>query len=227
MANYQQLIDDVMSYLNRRDCAGLIPSWVVSTETEIAETVRARCMVTSVVQNIDAPYIALPADFATMADIRDNTTGELLTLLDAWDGHWTETYARNVYPFGYTGAYYQLVPDAPVCAYRLMGDCLEWLPHPNIPDPPDPAWVPQSVQMGYYQRPRPLLLGTDTNPVLDNHYEIYLYGVVKRGAIWALDDERAAQMDASFQQVSTRASLWKQMSDYSGAPLRSMMACRF
>ncbi|HEY2416415.1 MAG TPA: hypothetical protein VGH84_00730 [Steroidobacteraceae bacterium] len=214
-----------MSWLNRRDCLSLLPGWTAMLETELAETLRARCMVTTATQNIDAAYIALPDDFATMESIRDATTGENLTLKDQWSGHWSETYMRN--SSGYTGAYWQVVPNAPVSAYRLVGDCIEWLPHPYLPAVPDPSHVYQTVQMGWYSKPRPLLLPADTNPILEAHYGIYLYGLLKLGAVWALDNDRAQQADGMWQQVITRANLWKQQSDLSGAPLREEMACRF
>jgi hypothetical protein len=228
VATYQGLQDDVVSWLNRRDCIGLIPGWVAMLETEIAETLRARCMVVSGIQAIDAPYIALPSDFATMESIRDATTGGMLELKDQWSprgGGWNApyTYFTGVYP----SLYYQLNPTAPTTAYRIVGNCIEWLPHPIIPDPPDPAHVFQTVLMGWYAKPTPLLLPADTNSVLENLYSVYLYGLLKLGAIWALDDDRAAQADAQWQQVVTRANLWKQQSDMSGAPLRAEPAVVF
>jgi hypothetical protein len=48
-----------------------------------------------------------------------------------------------------------------------------------------------------------------------------LFGICKFGAIFELDDDRAQQMDAQFQQAVTRANLSKQQSDYSGAPFRA------
>jgi hypothetical protein len=222
MATYQQLIDEVMGWLNRRDIQGLIPGWVLAVETEIAETLRARCMVTSGIQTIDSPYIALPTDFATMESIRDNTTGEMLDLKDQWSGHWIAAYQPAAW-----NVYNQQNVNAPCSAYRLLHDCIEFLPHPIIPNPPDPTWVPQQVLMGWYQKPKPLVLPADTNAVLDNLYTVYLYGVCRMGAMFELDDDRTAQMDAAWQQVVTRANLWKQTSDYSGAPLRAEMAVRF
>ena len=216
MADYQKLQDDVQNWLNRRDIASLIPGWVLMVETEIAETLRARCMVTSGVQAIDAAYISLPADFATMASIRDATSGELLELKDAWSGHWTGAYSSAWMEGAVVGAVGQ------VCtAYRLTEDCIEFLPHPVIPDPPDPAWMPQQVLMEWYARPKPLLLPSDTNPILEQLYAVYLWGVIKHGALFELDDDRAAQADAQWQQVVTRANLWVQQSNYSGAPLRA------
>jgi len=75
--------------------------------------------------------------------------------------------------------------------------------------------------MEWYAKPKPLILPSDTNPVLEQLYAVYLWGVIKHGALFELDDDRAAQADAQFQQVVTRANLWKQQSDYGGAPLRS------
>ena len=83
------------------------------------------------------------------------------------------------------------------------------------------------VMMGYYARPKPLLLPSDTNPILEQIYAAYLYGVCKQGALFELDDDRSQQMDGLWQQVITRANLWKQQSDYSGAPFRSELATVF
>jgi hypothetical protein len=230
MASLQQLQNDVAGWLNRQDfiAAGLFPSWVSMLETELSETLRARCQEVSATQAIDAPYISLPADFATMASMRDAVSGANLELKDEWSpkgGGWQAPYA--VYSGTYPSLYWQINPASPCYAYRIVADCLEFLPHPNIPDPPDPTWVPQQVLMAYYQKPRPLVLPTDTNPILENLYSVYLFGLCKLGAIWALDDARAQQMDSQWQQVVTRANLWKQQADLSGAPLRSEMAVVF
>jgi len=216
VASYQQLIDDVQNWLNRRDIASLLPGWVLMVETEIAETLRARCMVTFGEQDIDAAEITLPDDFAQMESIRDATSGELLKLKDEWSGHWVGRQSSAWQEGAVVGAVGQ------VCtAYRLKGNCIEFLPHPVIPDPPDPAHLWQRILMGWYAKPKPLLLPSDTNTVLEALYGVYLWGVIKHGALFELDDDRAAQADAQFQQVVTRANLWKQQSDYGGAPLRA------
>jgi hypothetical protein len=222
LASYQQLQDDICGWANRQDIRAMIPGIVAMVETEIAETLRARCMVTSGVQPIDSPYITLPVHFAAMESIRDNTTGEMFDLKDQWSGSWVSAYMPNAW-----NVYSQLNTTAPCTAYRLLHDCIEFLPHPVIPDPPDPSWVPQQVLMGWYARPKPLVLPADTNTVLENLYAVYLWGVLKNAAMFELDDDRAAQADAQWQQVITRANLWKQQSDYSGAPYREEMAVRF
>ena len=213
----QQLTDDVAGWLNRRDVIPRVPGFVAMVETQLAETLRARCMLKYATQAIDANSVTLPPDFATMASIRDNATGELLELKDEWSGHWTATYPNSNQP----------ITTAPAVAYRLVDDCVEFLPHPMIPDPPDPNWQPQIVRMGWYAKPKPLLLPSDTNPILEQLYSVYLFGVLKYGAVWALDDPRAAQTDALWREAITQANLWKQQSDYSGAPYRAELATVF
>ena len=223
MASLAQLQNDVASWLNRQDIltSGVFPGWVLAVETQLSETLRARCQVKSAYQNIDADYIPLPADFATMESIRDTTSGEELDLKDQWSGHWTDAYPPNPW-----SVYGQQI-NGPATAYRLVGNCIEFLPHTTFPNPPDPSWVPQQVLMGWYAKPQPLLLPTDTNSILENLYSVYLYGLCKIGAMFELDEARSAQMDAQFQQVVTQANLWKQQSDYSGAPLRAELATVF
>ena len=221
MASLQQLSDDCVSYLNRRDVVDRVPTWVRMTETKIAQNLRARCMVVTVTQPIDNAYISLPPDFATMESIRDATSGELFVLLDEWSGHWTGAQTS-----AWQGAVGSILGQ-PCTAYRLVHDCIEWLPHPVIPDPPDPNWKPQMAMMGYYARPKPLLLPSDTNVILEQLYGVYLWGVIKEGALYELDDDRAQQADAKWREEVTAADLHKQQSDYSGAPYRSELATVF
>lgn len=206
MASLNALANEVTGWLNRQDVASLIPGWVAMAETDIAMSLRARCMVARAMQPVDAAFITLPVDFCDMESMRDAISGELLNLEDQWTG-----------PLGGDNR------DQPVIAYRLVGNCIEFLPHPFVPDPPDPSWTPQAVNMNWFQRPVPLVNPQDTNAVLEQLYAIYLFGTCKYGAMYELDDVRAQQMSDAFDQAVTRANLWKQMSDYSGAPLRAVV----
>jgi len=204
MASLTQLQTDVADWLNRQDMDARMGSWVRMAETDIAELLRARCMVTQVVQPIDAALISLPADFLEMEQLQDHDTGRLLSLEDYWTG-----------------------PNAndplPVRAWRLVGNCIEFLPHPIVPNPPDPTWQPQQVDMTYYQRPRPLLDPQDTNPVLETLYGVYLFATLRYAAKWALDPDRAQQAEADLTEQISAANKWKDKTDYSGAPLRAVV----
>lgn len=198
------LAAQVMAWLNRRDIAGLIPDWIAMCETDINESLRARCMVVRARQDIDGVFIGLPPDFVSIESIRDHITGRPLDLEDAFTGP----------PINHAGK---------VTAYRLVADCIEFLPHPQIPDPIPDDWAPQEIDFNWYQKPAPLVNPQDTNVVLDQLFSVYLFGVCKYGAMYELDDERAQQADGAFQSAVTAANLWKQSADYSGAPLRAVV----
>ena len=209
MASLAQLTADVQGWLNRRDVAALIPGWIAMAETDMKQMLRVRAMVTNATQQIDAPLISLPANFASMAALRHLTTGKLLTLEDDWTG--------PLYGDG----------TCPVTSYRLVGDCVEFLPHPFVPDPPQLSWIPESVRMTWFRAPQPLQAATDTNPVLEQHYAIYLFGVCKYGAMFELDDARATQMGDAFVNAVMAANVAYESANYSGAPLRAAPVAAF
>jgi hypothetical protein len=216
-----QLQNDVMGWLNRRDVAPYVPGWISMVETDINETLRARPMIGRATQAIDADFITLPVDFIAFNAVRDATTGLLLSLEDAFTGS---------QPRGVTPAYVDqgfvspaMANGCPSWGYRLDGDCIEFIPHPTIPDPPVPGWQPQMVSISYYQRVTPLRDPQDTNKILDQFYSIYLFGACKYGAMFELDDARAAQMQGAFADAVTQANLWTQASNFSGAPLRAVV----
>lgn len=167
-------------------------------ETDMAELLRARCMVVRATQPVDAPFVTLPSDFLEMESLRDADTGELLSLEDHWTG-------PNISRAG------------PVTAYRLVGECIEFLPHPS------PVAPFQTVNMAWYQRPPPLVDPQDSNAVLEKHYACYLWGVLRYGAKFELDPERASQADGEWQLATTAANSWKERAQYSGAPLRAVV----
>ena len=210
MASLGQLTNDIKAWLNRpTDIATLIPGWVLMTETDIKEQLRVRAMVNNATQAIDAPLISLPSDFASMGALRDLITGKLLKLEDDWTG--------PLYGDG----------TCPVTSYRLVGDCVEFLPHPFIPDPPNPTWTPAQVRMTWFRAPTPLSKPTDSNAVLQEHYAVYLFGCCKYGAMFELDDDRANQMTGAFTTAVAAANMAYETATYSGAPLRAAPSMRF
>jgi len=208
MASLADLTNDVAAWLNRRDVGPLIPSWVRMAETDIAQLLRARCMVVRGDQAIEADQISLPSDWIAAESIRFKDCGKLLSLEDHFTGPLAGGPACGC-------------ASHPSWAYRFVGSCIEFLPHPVIPA--DPAWQPQIVKMAWYAKPRPLKDPQDTNAVLEQHYAVYLFGACRYGAMFELDDDRAAQMQGKLEEAVAAANMWKAASDYSGAPLRAVV----
>jgi|KBSSwiStaDraftv2_1062776.scaffolds.fasta_scaffold30242_6 hypothetical protein len=208
MASLAVLSSDVASWMNRRDISEPFASWLRMTENDIAEALRARCMVARADQAIDAGLITLPTDWVEAESIRFKDCGHLLSLED----HWTGPLAGG--PACHCAVH-------PSWAYRFVGTCVEFLPHPVIPT--DPAWQPQIVEMAWFARPKPLRDPQDSNAVLEAHYQVYLFGCLRYGAKWERDDDTAAQADAEFKDALLAANRWKTEADYSGAPLRAVV----
>ena len=86
MASYGQLQADIKAYLKRQDIDAIIPSWVLATETDIAEMLRARAMIVRSTQPIDANFITLPTDFIKFESVTTACCGASLALEDYWTG---------------------------------------------------------------------------------------------------------------------------------------------
>ena len=188
--------------MNRGDLDPYLDGWMAMLETDLSEVLRARCMVQRATQPIDANFITLPTDFISMEAIYDAGSGAKLTLEDHFTG-------PNV---NWGGA---------VTAYRLVGDCIEFLPHPTLNLALPEQF--QSVNMTWFGAPKPLRDPQDTNAVLERHYAVYLFGMMRYGAKFELDTDRTAQAEADFGTAVEAANRWKNASDYSGAPLRAVV----
>lgn len=210
MASLNQLQTEVTAWLNRKDLSALIPGWVKMTEIDIGEMLRARCMVQRATQAVDAAFVTMPPGWLTVESLRSSCCGAPLNLEDRYSGPLAGNCGRCGGP-------------RPVSAYRFVGNCIEFLPHPLTPDPLPVGWKAPTVEMAWYQAPKPLLDPQDTNGVLEQFYSIYLFGVTKYGAMFELDDDRAAQMKDAFEGAVAQANMWKMTSDYSGAPLRAVV----
>jgi len=210
MASYGQLQADVMAYLKRQDIADRIPSWVQSVETDIASMLRAQAMIARGTQAVDAPFITLPTDWVKFESVAFSCCGDLLAMADYWTGP---------LPCGSGCSCGCCSPGNAVCAYRIVGDCIEFLPHPVI----DSDHPPQQIDIAYYAKPKPLKVASDTNAILERHYQIYLFGTVRYGAMWGMDDERELQMTTRFSEAVAVANRWKEDAQFSGAPLRAVL----
>ena len=199
MASRADLVTDVADWLNRQDFGTRSDAWIRMCEVDIGELLRARCMITRATQAIDAPSVTLPANFLEMESMRDADTRQLLSLEDHWTG-----------PLCTTG---------PVTAWRLVGGCVEWLPPPQL----DGATTTQTVEMAWYAQPPALLDPQDSNAVLEQHYQVYLFGTCRYAAKWARDADVAQQAEADLTEAIAAANAWKVKSDYSGAPLRAVV----
>lgn len=80
--------------------------------------------------------------------------------------------------------------------------------------------VEHTVKLRYLAKLSNLSADTDTTPVMDAHYSIYLYGVLKHYAMMKGDD-RLALWSASFESAVRAAEMADTRKRYGGSPLVS------
>lgn len=178
--NYAQLLADTASFLNRQDLTDQIPVFIRLTENRINRNIRTREMEYRVTAQIDKQFSTLPIDFLEMRNIQINsnpvTALEYVTPQEA-----DRLRADNI--------------NGKPRFFSVVGNRLELIPVPseNI-----------VVEMVYYQRV-PALGGAVTgNWLLENHYDIYLYGTLTQGALYLKDDPTswATLFDSALAELS-------------------------
>lgn len=198
MKDYAELKKAIIAWLNREGfsvIANAIPGFITLAEEQIANQVRARCMLLRAVETVVRPTVPLPCDWLAMLEVRDHTTGHAL-----------EFYSR-LDPTVESGIH------GPLCAYRLVGNEMEVLPHQE-------AASTEQVEIIYFARPLPLLTDADSTALLRDHPSIYLFGALTNAGIFLEDEGRAKVFDSMFQQAVAAANGWQESSRFTGGRLR-------
>lgn len=74
----------------------------------------------------------------------------------------------------------------------------------------------------FWQSFAPLAAPGDTNWLMQNAMEVYLFGALKHAALWAMDDAQAQKFATLYQGAVSRINGREQASRYSGGPLQIM-----
>lgn len=188
--NYAQLQADIASFLNRQDLTDQIPVFIRLTENRINRNIRTREMEYRVTAQIDKQFSTLPTDFLEMRNIQVNSN--------------PVTALEYVTPQEADRLRAERISGKPRF-FSVVGNRLEMIPVPseNI-----------VVEMVYYQRV-PTLGGVVTgNWLLENHYDIYLYGALTQGALYLKDDPTswATLFDSALDELS----LYDERSQFQG-----------
>lgn len=83
---------------------------------------------------------------------------------------------------------------------------------------PDSAYT---IQIQYYKKPDPITKTNQTNSVLTNHPNIYLFGALHQLNLWAEDEAEAIKWFAKMQSVIRGANKAAKKARYGAAPYMS------
>ncbi len=201
MTTYAQLKTDVDNWLARDDVAVTGPdvnSITRLAEAEIGRDIRSlrqqqRTTLTTST-GPDRRFLDLPADFLELSQIFIDTTNgrrgleyqtpEVIRKQKTWNSN---NATVNNGQIGYYSIEGDDVSNQPADTARLV-----LAPEPSDQDTTD-------IEIYYFARWPALVDDTDTNWLLQNYYDIYLWQLLKQACIYTQETELIAQYDTLYQ----------------------------
>jgi len=180
ITNYGELKSAVSDFLNRSDLDSVIPTFIDFAEAEFNRNLRVRQMVKRAEAVIDARFSAVPADFIEAKDlvVVDVNPVQPLSFV-------TQQEMAQQRNFEYTTA------GVPI-NFTVVGDQFEFVPTPD---------TEYSLEMAYFAKIDALEDDADTNWLLTDYPDLYLYTALMHSAPYLKDDERTTV----WAQLATKA----------------------
>lgn len=169
ITNYGELRSAVGDFLNRSDLTTVIPTFIDFAEAEFNRSLRVRQMVKRAEAAIDARFSAVPADFIEAKDLVIVGSNPVTPL-----SFITQQEMAQERNFTYTTAGKPLY-------FTVVGAQFEFMPTPD---------VEYSLEMSYFAKIDALSGDSDTNWLLTDYPDLYLYTSLMHSAPYLKDDER-------------------------------------
>ena len=170
ITNYGTLKTAIADTLNREDLASAIPTFVSLAQAQINRKIRSHRQITRASLTINTQFEALPADWLeTIRITMDANPIRVLTQISMDDLTRYRTAIADT-------------TDAPVY-FAHNGTDIELFPTPS---------TSYTGQITYYAKVPALSADGDTNWLLTNHPDVYLYGALVHTAPYLKDDARLA-----------------------------------
>lgn len=199
ITNYGELKSAIGDFLNRSDLTSVIPTFIDFSEAEFNRTLRVRQMVDRAEAAIDSRFSAVPADFIEAKDLVI-VTGVPVTPLQ-FVTQQEMAQIRNQ----------ELTAAAKPLYFTVVGGQFEFAPTPDNE---------YSLEMSYYAKIDPLSEDGDTNWLLTDYPDIYLYTALTHSAPYLKDDERTVVWQALAEKAKAELLNRDQASSYSGSTPR-------
>lgn len=194
--NYTELKAAVGDFLNRQDLTSVIPTFIQLAEADFNRTIRTRSMLARATATLEEQFTGLPTGFLEAKNVQLNSNPvvslEYVTL-DQVDR------LRAMYPTGQ--------PQW----YTILGDEIEVVP---VPD------TSYTIELVYYKKATPLSDDNDSNWLLEDHPDAYLYGALMHSAPYLKNDERVSVWGTLYKAAIADLNFSSEKAEYSGSPLK-------
>jgi len=178
MTDFATLKSDVALYMARSDLDTTIPTFVRLCESRIRKTVRIPEMETTDDLALAAQTVALPAGFIAMRRIYSDSTTDRPLEYQPPEICWSDASFTT--------------PGAPI-AYTIEGTNLSVFPYA----------ANYVAKINYWKAFNALSGDADTNWLLTNAYDVYLYGTLMEAKAFIEDDAQVQKWTAAFETAVT------------------------
>lgn len=197
MTTHATLKTDVAGFLVKSNLASDMATFVRLGEAKIARRVRVRAQETTTSLSVSSSTTALPADYLAMrsvsAEISNNRVLEMMT---------PETIRE--------AAVWDGSGDAK--AFSIEGS--------NIIVAPAPSSM--TLNIVYFARFAALTGDDDTNWLLTNAYDVYLFACCEAAAIWLHDEAKEMKYSALFDRAVAELESDEKRGRFSGSAIVAM-----
>jgi hypothetical protein len=193
---YATLKADIADWLDEPDLSNKIPSFIRLAEASIRRDVKVRAQETSATVSIVDGAASLPARFLFARRlILDNGTSWALDYMPPDALYSSQMYTETGNP----------------AAYTIEGDSL--------------IFRPKSTESGlllYSAGFAALTNDSDTNWLLTNAYDVYLYGTLRHTSPYLKEDARVATWNSAYQEAVMSLNKLDNYSRTGGSALKSL-----
>ena len=169
VTNYGELKSTISDFLNRSDLTSVIPTFIDFAEAEFNRNLRVRQMVARAEAVIDTRFSAVPADFVEAKDLVIVTGNPVTPLQFVTQQEMAQLRSTS------------LTTAGKPLYFSVVGGQFEMCPTPD---------AEYALEMSYFAKITPLSDDSDTNWLLTDYPDIYLYTSLMHSAPYLKDDER-------------------------------------
>ena len=194
MTTYATLKSDIAGWLLRDDLTAAIPSFIRLAEASIRRDIRIRQMLRTYTLAISAQSQSLPEDFMELQRICvDSATAPELVYMPP-----PALYASSAYSDGGEPAFFTIEGEYLITAPDATGN---------------------DVLLSYYKAYSALTNDSDTNWLLTNAYDVYLYGSLSHASPYIKEDDRTMLWNAGYKDAVEKLNSAERRSFFAGATL--------
>ena len=196
LANFNDLVESIVNWSHRKDLGTLIPDFIQLAETEMYNNegwqLETRDMELVSTAPTSGLYLELPPGFEKARSIQLETGHGLVDV---------KFQAPE-----------QLLRQSTTGQPRFFSVIGNEIEFDRVPD------TAYTIQIQYYKKPDPLTKANQTNSVMTNHPNIYLYGALHQVFVYLEDQEQMVKYFSKMQSVIRGANKAAKKARYGAAP---------